>query len=204
MCQLTKRSILKVWKLFVCTRTELATTFCCGCWQIQIHTEDTKIERTWGQNKNQIELPWPDREILGTPGILVEDSPCWTKGSGFILLAQNCNEWRWANNCFNFFFLFIFKIKNIKNVFVYYLLIDCNYILIGGIEAVTKDRKWAKIANKLGYPSGRSVGSILKSHYERILYPFDVFKQGKTLQDIVSNKRNNINDAAKALIWKSN
>jgi hypothetical protein len=51
---------------------------------------------------------------------------------------------------------------------------------------VTKERRWAKIANKLGYPSGRSVGSILKNHYERILYPFDVFKQGKTLSDIVS------------------
>lgn len=57
---------------------------------------------------------------------------------------------------------------------------------LGGIETVTKERRWAKIANKLGYPSGRSVGSILKNHYERILYPFDVFKQGKTLADIVS------------------
>ncbi|KAK2585208.1 hypothetical protein KPH14_009914 [Odynerus spinipes] len=54
----------------------------------------------------------------------------------------------------------------------------------GGIETVTKERRWAKIANKLGYPSGRSVGSILKNHYERILYPFDVFKQGKALTDI--------------------
>ncbi|XP_015108765.1 lysine-specific demethylase lid [Diachasma alloeum] len=54
----------------------------------------------------------------------------------------------------------------------------------GGIETVTRERRWAKIANKLGYPSGRSVGSILKNHYERILYPFDVFKQGKTLGDI--------------------
>ncbi|XP_015598922.1 lysine-specific demethylase lid isoform X2 [Cephus cinctus] len=54
----------------------------------------------------------------------------------------------------------------------------------GGIEIVTKERRWAKIANKLGYPSGRSVGSILKNHYERILYPFDVFKQGKILTDI--------------------
>ncbi|KAL0125081.1 hypothetical protein PUN28_004314 [Cardiocondyla obscurior] len=54
----------------------------------------------------------------------------------------------------------------------------------GGIETVTKERRWAKIANKLGYPSGRSVGSILKNHYERILYPFDVFKQGKTLSDL--------------------
>lgn len=51
---------------------------------------------------------------------------------------------------------------------------------------MTKERRWAKVANKLGYPSGRSVGSILKNHYERILYPFDIFKQGKTLADIVS------------------
>ncbi|XP_014478627.1 PREDICTED: lysine-specific demethylase 5A isoform X2 [Dinoponera quadriceps] len=54
----------------------------------------------------------------------------------------------------------------------------------GGVDTVTKERRWAKIANKLGYPSGRSVGSILKNHYERILYPFDVFKLGKTLSDI--------------------
>lgn len=59
-------------------------------------------------------------------------------------------------------------------------------LFLGGIDTVTKERRWAKIANKLGYPSGRSVGSILKNHYERILYPFDVFKQGKTLADIVS------------------
>lgn len=59
-------------------------------------------------------------------------------------------------------------------------------LLAGGIDTVTKERRWAKIANKLGYPSGRSVGSILKNHYERILYPFDVFKLGKTLSDIVS------------------
>lgn len=66
------------------------------------------------------------------------------------------------------------------------VLIFMRYLYTGGIEIVTKERRWAKIANKLGYPSGRSVGSILKNHYERILYPFDVFKQGKTLSDIVS------------------
>lgn len=59
----------------------------------------------------------------------------------------------------------------------------------GGVDTVTRERRWAKIANKLGYPSGRSVGSILKNHYERILYPFDVFKQGKTLSDIVRAKK---------------
>ncbi|XP_011267451.1 lysine-specific demethylase lid isoform X2 [Camponotus floridanus] len=64
----------------------------------------------------------------------------------------------------------------------------------GGIETVTKERRWAKIANKLGYPSGRSVGSILKNHYERILYPFDVFKQGKTLSDIKIEPESDLNE----------
>ncbi|XP_050452025.1 lysine-specific demethylase 5A isoform X1 [Cataglyphis hispanica] len=64
----------------------------------------------------------------------------------------------------------------------------------GGIETVTKERRWAKIANKLGYPSGRSVGSILKNHYERILYPFDVFKQGKTLSDIKFEPDSDVNE----------
>ncbi|XP_066591934.1 lysine-specific demethylase 5A isoform X2 [Prorops nasuta] len=64
----------------------------------------------------------------------------------------------------------------------------------GGIETVTKERRWAKIANRLGYPSGRSVGSILKNHYERILYPFDVFKQGKTLTDIKIEPESDVNE----------
>lgn len=59
---------------------------------------------------------------------------------------------------------------------------------------MTRERRWAKIANKIGYPSGRSVGSILKNHYERILYPFDVFKQGKTLKDIKIEPEPEINE----------
>lgn len=51
----------------------------------------------------------------------------------------------------------------------------------GGFESVTKDRKWSKISIRMGYPAGKSIGTILKTHYERLLYPFDVFKQGKTL-----------------------
>lgn len=82
------------------------------------------------------------------------------------------------------FYLYMFYLLYIVYVYIH----GFNYytLFTGGIETVTKERRWAKIANKLGYPSGRSVGSILKNHYERILYPFDVFKQGKTLSDIVS------------------
>lgn len=51
----------------------------------------------------------------------------------------------------------------------------------GGFENAGRERKWSKIALRMGYPPGKSVGTILKTHYERLLYPFDVFKQGKTV-----------------------
>ncbi|KAJ8923502.1 hypothetical protein NQ315_010080 [Exocentrus adspersus] len=53
--------------------------------------------------------------------------------------------------------------------------------LEGGFECVTKDRKWSKVSQRMGYQIGKSIGTILKTHYERLLYPFDVFKQGKTM-----------------------
>lgn len=34
-------------------------------------------------------------------------------------------------------------------------------------------------------------GSVLKHHYERILHPFDIFKQGKTVAQIKSEKDEN-------------
>lgn len=51
----------------------------------------------------------------------------------------------------------------------------------GGLEQVTRERKWTKIASRMGYPIGKSIGGILKGHYERILYPFDVYTTGKTI-----------------------
>ncbi|XP_004519341.1 lysine-specific demethylase lid isoform X1 [Ceratitis capitata] len=51
----------------------------------------------------------------------------------------------------------------------------------GGMEQTTKERKWAKVANRMMYPSSKSVGATLKSHYERILHPFEVYTSGKVL-----------------------
>ena len=51
---------------------------------------------------------------------------------------------------------------------------------------VCKERKWSKVASRLSYPPGKGVGSMLKIHYERILYPFDVFQSGATLDPEVS------------------
>ena len=50
----------------------------------------------------------------------------------------------------------------------------------GGFEQVTQGRKWSKISCCLGYPTGRGIGSTLRTHYEHILYPYDLFSSGTT------------------------
>nr|KAG5711307.1 hypothetical protein BaRGS_006004 [Batillaria attramentaria] len=50
----------------------------------------------------------------------------------------------------------------------------------GGMEHVTRERKWSKIASKLGFPTGKGQGSTIRGHYERLLYPYALFKKGLT------------------------
>lgn len=50
-----------------------------------------------------------------------------------------------------------------------------------GIEVVTKERKWSKVACRMGYQQGKNIGTNLKAHYERILYPFDIYRSGKII-----------------------
>jgi len=55
----------------------------------------------------------------------------------------------------------------------------------GGFLAVIKDRKWSKIVQRMGLPSNKSLGTLLKNHYERILFPFDIFQQsGKNVDEV--------------------
>uniref|UniRef100_A0A3B5B5X9 [histone H3]-trimethyl-L-lysine(4) demethylase n=1 Tax=Stegastes partitus TaxID=144197 RepID=A0A3B5B5X9_9TELE len=51
----------------------------------------------------------------------------------------------------------------------------------GGFEMVCKERRWARVAQRLGYPPGKNIGSLLRSHYERIVYPFEVFQSGASM-----------------------
>ena len=50
----------------------------------------------------------------------------------------------------------------------------------GGFENACKERKWSKIAGRLNYPAGKGIGSCLRSHYEKVVYPFDIFQIGAT------------------------
>ncbi|XP_061920283.1 lysine-specific demethylase 5B-B-like isoform X1 [Entelurus aequoreus] len=51
----------------------------------------------------------------------------------------------------------------------------------GGFDAVCRDRRWTKISIKMGFASGKAVGSHLRAHYERILYPYNLFQTGDNL-----------------------
>lgn len=57
---------------------------------------------------------------------------------------------------------------------------------VGGNEQVSKERKWNKIASRMGFPANKSLGALLKAHYERILQPYDIFNKGKLLPQVVS------------------
>ena len=49
----------------------------------------------------------------------------------------------------------------------------------GGFESCCKERKWTKIASDMGKEVAKHVGANLRQHYERILYPWDLFKAGE-------------------------
>jgi len=51
----------------------------------------------------------------------------------------------------------------------------------GGYEAICKDRRWTRVAQRLNYPPGKNIGSLLRSHYERIIYPYEMFQSGANL-----------------------
>lgn len=55
----------------------------------------------------------------------------------------------------------------------------------GGMENISQERRWTKVAQAMGYESGKGVGGTLKSHYERILFPYFLFKTGASLEAAV-------------------
>uniref|UniRef100_A0A8C9ZGS1 [histone H3]-trimethyl-L-lysine(4) demethylase n=1 Tax=Sander lucioperca TaxID=283035 RepID=A0A8C9ZGS1_SANLU len=51
----------------------------------------------------------------------------------------------------------------------------------GGFDIVCQDRRWTKIAMHMGFAPGKAVGSHLRGHYEKILYPYNLFQSGANL-----------------------
>ncbi|KAJ3612364.1 hypothetical protein NHX12_020640 [Muraenolepis orangiensis] len=46
---------------------------------------------------------------------------------------------------------------------------------------LSKEKLWSKVASWMGFPPGKGVGSLLRSHYQKILYPYELFQSGATL-----------------------
>ncbi|CAK6955738.1 lysine (K)-specific demethylase 5Ba isoform X2 [Scomber scombrus] len=51
----------------------------------------------------------------------------------------------------------------------------------GGFDAVCRERRWTRISVKMGFAPGKAVGSHLRAHYERILFPYNLFQNGANL-----------------------
>ncbi|XP_034007586.1 lysine-specific demethylase 5B-B-like isoform X2 [Trematomus bernacchii] len=51
----------------------------------------------------------------------------------------------------------------------------------GGFDLVCTERRWTKIAMTMGFAPGKAVGSHLRVHYEKILYPYNLFQSGAHL-----------------------
>uniref|UniRef100_A0A8C5A804 [histone H3]-trimethyl-L-lysine(4) demethylase n=1 Tax=Gadus morhua TaxID=8049 RepID=A0A8C5A804_GADMO len=51
----------------------------------------------------------------------------------------------------------------------------------GGFDAVCRERRWSRISVQMGFAPGKAIGSHLRAHYERILYPYKLFKTGANL-----------------------
>lgn len=75
----------------------------------------------------------------------------------------------------------------------------------GGFEAVCKEKRWSKIATRMGFPAGKGIGSLLRSHYEKILYPYELFQTGASLSVSFTwhtDTRGTVNDILTGMVIK--
>uniref|UniRef100_A0A665TM33 [histone H3]-trimethyl-L-lysine(4) demethylase n=1 Tax=Echeneis naucrates TaxID=173247 RepID=A0A665TM33_ECHNA len=56
----------------------------------------------------------------------------------------------------------------------------------GGFDIVCRERRWTKIALQMGFAPGKAIGSHLRGHYEKILYPYNLFQSGNLLSGVRS------------------
>ncbi|MEE6525301.1 hypothetical protein FKM82_025206, partial [Ascaphus truei] len=73
------------------------------------------------------------------------------------------------------------KIPNVERRILDLYSLSKNVQEEGGYEVTCRERRWARVAQRMGYPSGKNLGSLLRSHYERIIYPFHMYQSGANL-----------------------
>uniref|UniRef100_A0A671LSC0 [histone H3]-trimethyl-L-lysine(4) demethylase n=1 Tax=Sinocyclocheilus anshuiensis TaxID=1608454 RepID=A0A671LSC0_9TELE len=67
----------------------------------------------------------------------------------------------------------------------------------GGFDLVCRERRWTKIAMTMGFAPGKAVGSHLRAHYERVLYPYHLFQSGTNLLCLQKASVDDVNDEDK-------
>lgn len=75
----------------------------------------------------------------------------------------------------------------------------------GGFESCVKDRKWSVVATKMGFQSCTpqnkgTIASLLRHHYEKLLFPYDLFSNGATydansLEELKDSMNGNCSDS---------
>uniref|UniRef100_A0AAQ4REH1 [histone H3]-trimethyl-L-lysine(4) demethylase n=1 Tax=Gasterosteus aculeatus aculeatus TaxID=481459 RepID=A0AAQ4REH1_GASAC len=61
----------------------------------------------------------------------------------------------------------------------------------GGFDAVCRERRWTRISVKMGFAPGKAIGSHLRAHYERILFPYNLFQTGGSFKTEPGEVREN-------------
>ena len=58
--------------------------------------------------------------------------------------------------------------------------------IVGGMELITKERRWTTLATKMGLKTAnnKGIGGILRTHYERVVHPYVTFKTGKDAKKV--------------------
>uniref|UniRef100_H2Y6D0 [histone H3]-trimethyl-L-lysine(4) demethylase n=1 Tax=Ciona savignyi TaxID=51511 RepID=H2Y6D0_CIOSA len=57
---------------------------------------------------------------------------------------------------------------------------------LGGFQDVCKNKLWNTVCNKVSLSLPKNFGTVLRQHYERILYPFDIMKSGEKMESVAS------------------
>lgn len=67
--------------------------------------------------------------------------------------------------------------------------------LEGGFDKVNIDKKWSRIATRMGYVNDKNVASQLRQHYKRLLLPYEKFEKMKGIHETRPKKDDSAVDA---------
>lgn len=58
--------------------------------------------------------------------------------------------------------------------------------ILGGMELITRERRWTTLATKMGLKTAnnKGIGGILRTHYERVVHPYVIFQTGKNTKKV--------------------